>query len=128
MSPEQLYISMMMGFPEWGRVDPFSIKVNGNPLEFGSLYWVALSEQLHAFLLANDLIPVASMQTGLFEYNVVRDFMSARHFLDYRIEGRILDRNSSLALLSVAPGSERFLPNGPAVGRERVHIQEGKVR
>jgi len=53
---------------------------------------VALSEQLHKFLLANGLVPYAEMQTGLFEYNVVRDYMAQQNVLNYGIEGRIVDK------------------------------------
>jgi 5'-nucleotidase/UDP-sugar diphosphatase len=123
MDPEQLVFNMMSGIMEWGRVDPFSIKVNGQPLDFGGTYWVALSEQLHAFLLANDLIPYADMQTGLFEYNVVRDFMSRRRFLNYGIEGRIVDRNPSLGVLRASQGSEYLLQDETSVRRGRVPSQ-----
>jgi 2',3'-cyclic-nucleotide 2'-phosphodiesterase (5'-nucleotidase family) len=92
MGPEQLIYNLIHGIPEWGRVNPFSIKVNGTPLDFGGTYWVALNEQLHKFLLANGLVPYAEMQTGLFEYNVVRDFMAQQSVLNYGIEGRIVDK------------------------------------
>ncbi len=92
MEAGQLIYNMMNGIPEWGRVNPFSIKVNGNPLNFGGTYWVALSEQLHSFLLAMGLEPYAAMQTGLFEYKVVRDHMAKQGVLNYGIEGRIVDK------------------------------------
>jgi hypothetical protein len=37
------------------------------------------------------LTPLASQQTGLFEYNVVRDYMAGKKILNYRAEGRIID-------------------------------------
>ena len=92
MGPEQLIYNLTHGILEWGRVNPFSIKVNGNPLDFGGTYWVALSEQLHKFLQANGLEPYATMPTGLSEYNVVRDYMARQSVLNYRIEGRIVDK------------------------------------
>jgi hypothetical protein len=64
----------------------------GNPINLAGTYWVALSEQLHKFLLANGLVPYAEMPTGLFEYNVVRDYMSRQNVLNYGIEGRIVDK------------------------------------
>jgi hypothetical protein len=33
------------------------------------------------------------MQTGLFEYNVVRDYMAQQCVLNYGIEGRIVDKS-----------------------------------
>jgi 2',3'-cyclic-nucleotide 2'-phosphodiesterase (5'-nucleotidase family) len=92
MGPEQLIYNLTHGIPEWGRVNPFSIRVNGNPLNLEGTYWVALSEQLHTFLLANGLEPYAAMPTGLFEYNVVRDYMARQGVLSYGIEGRIVDK------------------------------------
>jgi hypothetical protein len=50
-----------------------------------------LNEQLHRFLLAQNLQPLAEMSTGVFEYNAVCDFMAARRLLDYRAEGRVID-------------------------------------
>lgn len=126
MSPEQLIYNMMNGIPEWGRVDPFSIRVNGNPLNFQGTYWVALSEQLHSFLLANGLVPYAAIQTNLYEYNVVRDFMSARHLLGYRIEGRIIDRNPSPAPIAASQESQGFLQNETVIGHDRA--QGGVMR
>jgi 5'-nucleotidase len=96
MDPQQLIFNLTHGIMEWGRVDPFSIKINDIPIDFEGTYWIALNEQLHTFLLANGLIPFLDIQTGLFEYNAVRDFMSGRNILNYGIEGRIIDRSPSL--------------------------------
>ncbi|OGD16945.1 MAG: hypothetical protein A2Y69_08845 [Candidatus Aminicenantes bacterium RBG_13_59_9] len=92
MGPEQLIYNLTHGIPEWGRVNPFSIKVNGNPLDLAGTYWVALSEQLHSFLLAKGLEPFAAIPTGLFEYEVVRDSIVQLGILSYGIEGRIVDK------------------------------------
>ena len=92
MAPEQLVYNLTHGILEWGRVNPFSIKVNGNPLNLGGTYWVALSEQLHSLLLGRGLEPYAAIQTGLFEYRVVRDCMAQLGVLSYGIEGRIIDK------------------------------------
>jgi hypothetical protein len=87
--PGQLLDELMKG--NYGRVNPFSVKINGQPLDLGRVYWVALTEQLHKFLLANGLVPFASMETGLFEYNAVRDCMARLKVLNYTAEGRIVD-------------------------------------
>jgi 5'-nucleotidase/UDP-sugar diphosphatase len=128
MDPGQLVYNLTHGIMEWGRVDPFSIKINGNPISFAGTYWVALSEQLHAFLLANGLEPLDHMETGLFEYNGVRDFMSERRFLNYKIEGRIVDRSPSLLLLPASQESEGFLQDGIVLERNNLHFMGGKVR
>jgi 5'-nucleotidase/UDP-sugar diphosphatase len=91
MAPEQLIYNLTHGIAEWGRVDPFSIKVKGRPLDLMGTYWVALNEQLHRFLLAQNLMPFAEMSTGVFEYDAVRDFMAAQRLLNYRTEGRVID-------------------------------------
>lgn len=92
MAPEQLIYNLTHGIMEWGRVNPFSIKVNGILINLIGTYWVALSEQLHKFLLANGLVPYAEMPTELFEYNLVRDYMAQQNVLNYGIEGRIVDK------------------------------------
>ena len=73
------------------RLDPYSVKVNGQPLNPNGLYWVALNEQLLNFLQANGLVPFQVIDTGLFEYNLVRDYMDTLNILDYSSEGRIVD-------------------------------------
>jgi hypothetical protein len=128
MNPEVLVYNMMYRIPEWGRVDPFSIKVNGRPIDFGGTYWVALSEQLHAFLLANGLQPGAVKQTGLLEYNVVRDYMSERRFLNYGVEGRIIDRSPSPQFLPDSQESGGFLRDGTFLERDNLHLMGGKAR
>ncbi len=128
MDPEQLIFNMMNGIPEWGRVDPFSIKVNGDPINFAGTYWIALSEQLHTFLLINDLIPFAEMQTGLLEYKVVRDYMSELNFLEYGIEGRIIDCSPSVQGLSCSQEGEDSLGNGPVPKRKNLNLMTGKPR
>lgn len=91
MKPEQLVHNLTHGVMEWGRVDPFSIMVHGQPIDLTGVYWVALNETLHGFLAAQGLKPYAEISTGLSLYGAVRDFMSARKVLDYRAEGRVID-------------------------------------
>jgi len=74
------------------RLDPYSVKVNGVPLDPYGAYWVAMNEQLVSLLGSVGLEPLAEMETGLFEYNLVRDFMRRLRFLAYKAEGRIIDR------------------------------------
>jgi 5'-nucleotidase len=74
------------------RLDPNSVKVNGAPLDPNGAYWVAMNEQLVSLLGSVGLEPLAEKETGLFEYNLVRDFMRRIRFLAYTSEGRIIDR------------------------------------
>jgi len=91
MAPLQLIANMMGGIMEFGRVDPFSIKVNGQPIDFMGVYWVALNEMLHGFLVSQGITPYMEMSTGVLLYNAVHGFMAERRFLDYRAEGRVVD-------------------------------------
>lgn len=76
----------------FSRLDVASVKVNGNPINSGGMYWVAMNEQLVSLLESAGLVPLAEEETGLFEYNLVRDFMHQLRFLAYTSEGRIIDR------------------------------------
>jgi 5'-nucleotidase/UDP-sugar diphosphatase len=88
--PDKLLEALSQG--NWGRVDPASVRINGEPLDLWGTYWVALTDQLHKFLSALGMEPHLSMPTGLFEYNVVRDYMSGLKILSYSTQGRIIDR------------------------------------
>lgn len=74
------------------RLDPYSVRVNGAPLNPYGVYWVAMNEQLVSLLGSLGLPLVDEKETGLFEYNLVRDFMHQIKFLAYTSEGRIIDR------------------------------------
>lgn len=77
--------------PAGSRVDPASVKVRGVPIHVDRLYWVALNEQLVLFLSSIGMVPIKQVKTGLFEYNLVRDYAHKLKLLDYRSEGRIVD-------------------------------------
>jgi len=76
---------------EFSRLDLASVRVNGQPIDPEGLYWVALNEQLFNFLKAKGLEPFSGGDTGLFEYNLVRDYMQKLGYLDYSSEGRVVD-------------------------------------
>jgi 2',3'-cyclic-nucleotide 2'-phosphodiesterase (5'-nucleotidase family) len=76
---------------EFSRLDLSSVKVNGQPIDPEGLYWVALNEQLLSFLRANGMEPFQAVDTGLFEYNLVRDYMQRLGYLDYSSVGRVVD-------------------------------------
>jgi hypothetical protein len=75
----------------FSRLDVSSVKVNGDPMNPGGMYWVAMNEQLVSLLGSLGLEPFAVEETGLFEYNLVRNFMRQLRFLTYTSEGRIID-------------------------------------
>jgi 2',3'-cyclic-nucleotide 2'-phosphodiesterase (5'-nucleotidase family) len=76
---------------EINRIDMVSVKINGQHVEPNALYWVALSEQLYGFLKSLGLVPFKVIETKLFEYNLVRDYMKRVGHIDYASEGRIID-------------------------------------
>jgi 2',3'-cyclic-nucleotide 2'-phosphodiesterase (5'-nucleotidase family) len=76
---------------EFSRLDLASVKVNGSPINPGSTYWVAMNEQLVRLLGSLGLEPHVEEETGLFVYNLVRDFMRQLRFLTYTSKGRIID-------------------------------------
>jgi len=73
------------------RLDPTSIKIHGLPINPQGLYWVALSEALHNFLLSMNIEPFNVIETGLLEYNVIKDYMKELKVLKYKSKGRIID-------------------------------------
>ena len=80
------------------RIDPTSVVVNGElvALNPGKVYYVAMSEQVFNFLNALTGGQLPSIPTGLFEYNVVRDYMRFLGFIQYKSEGRIKDTAPAL--------------------------------
>jgi 2',3'-cyclic-nucleotide 2'-phosphodiesterase (5'-nucleotidase family) len=75
-----------------GRIDPASVKIHGVPIDPYGLYQVAINEQLLGFLSMLGLEPFDQVETGLFLYEVVRDYMKKLKILQYTSEGRIIDR------------------------------------
>lgn len=75
-----------------GRVDPASVKVHGVPIDPNALYQVAMNEQLVNFLSGLGMEPFGQIDTGLFLYSLVRDYMKKLKILSYESEGRIIDR------------------------------------
>jgi len=73
------------------RLDPVSVKIYGQSIYPQGFYWVAINEQVLKFLQSLKMEPFQIIDTGLFEYNVIRDFMRKLKRLDYSSEGRIVD-------------------------------------
>jgi len=69
------------------------ININGsfvNPYDPDTTYKVALSEQVYNVLAALDPT-IIKTDTGLFEYNLVRDYMKKLVHVRYEAEGRVID-------------------------------------
>ncbi|MCJ7488169.1 MAG: bifunctional metallophosphatase/5'-nucleotidase, partial [Candidatus Aminicenantes bacterium] len=90
------------GLGQFSRLDLNSVMIGGeyvaaNPKK---LYWVAMSEQVFNFL--NSLVeePLFKIDTGIFEYNAVRDYMKSLRFVVYKSEGRVKDTTPVAAVKS----------------------------
>jgi 2',3'-cyclic-nucleotide 2'-phosphodiesterase (5'-nucleotidase family) len=82
------------------RLDPMSVKVGSelvalNPTKY---YYVAMSEQVFNFL--NNLVgnSLYKIDTGILEYNAVRDYMKSLRFVNYKSEGRVVDTAPAAAV------------------------------
>jgi 2',3'-cyclic-nucleotide 2'-phosphodiesterase (5'-nucleotidase family) len=82
------------------RLDPMSVKV-GNEFVVQNLekyYYVVMSDQVFAFLnnlTGNQLV---KLDTGILEYNAVRDYMQSLHSVSYASEGRVRDTKPAAAV------------------------------
>jgi 5'-nucleotidase / UDP-sugar diphosphatase len=77
--------------PPGARVDYASVKINGNPVSPLASYWVAMNEQVYAFLKSLDNTVPSPVPTGLLEFNLVRDYMKKLVHVGYLSEGRVID-------------------------------------
>jgi 5'-nucleotidase/UDP-sugar diphosphatase len=88
---------------QFSRLDPLSVRIGDervaqNPTK---LYCVAMSEQVFGYLreLVEPLgISLVSVPTGIFEYNAVCDFMKSLRFVNYGLEGRVVDTAPAAAI------------------------------
>jgi hypothetical protein len=82
------------------RLDPMSVKIGGEYVaaNLGKYYFVAMTEQVFNFL--NNLVGggLIKTDTGIFEYNAVRDYMKSLGFVKYVSEGRVIDTAAPLAI------------------------------
>jgi 5'-nucleotidase/UDP-sugar diphosphatase len=78
-----------------GRINLGSVTVGGSPINPNGVYSIAMSEQVFNFLnsLLQGSLSGRVENTGLFEYNIVRDYMRSLRFVQYKSEGRIKDTN-----------------------------------
>ena len=78
------------------RLDPMSVKIGDEyvALNPNKYYMVAMTDQVFNYfsnLVAQVGITLVKYDTGLFEYNAVRDFMRELRRVDYVSEGRVID-------------------------------------
>ncbi len=79
-------------FGSLSRVDPFSVRVNGNPIDPAGIYFLAMNDQVCS--MVTGMLPPGTLTvipTGLFEYDVVRDLMKSLGRVRYVAEGRVID-------------------------------------
>ncbi|MBP1659088.1 MAG: 5'-nucleotidase protein [Candidatus Aminicenantes bacterium] len=82
------------------RLDPMSVKVGEEfvALNPGKYYCVVMTDQVFAFL--NSLVggQLVKLDTGILEYNAVRDYMQSLHSVSYASEGRVRDTKPAAAV------------------------------
>jgi 2',3'-cyclic-nucleotide 2'-phosphodiesterase (5'-nucleotidase family) len=68
----------------------YEVMINGIGIDPSATYKVAINEQVYKVLLT--LLPsLPKTDTGLFEYNVVRNYMKKLNHVGYEAEGRVID-------------------------------------
>jgi hypothetical protein len=73
------------------RLDPLSVMVNGVSIFANDFYWVAMNEQLLAFLESLGLVPFAVEDPGINEFTLVYEYVQQFGILSYTAEGWIID-------------------------------------
>lgn len=74
------------------RVDYFSVRVNGDPIDPAGIYFVAMNEKV--FNTVEAMLPpgmLTAIPTGLFEYSLVRNYMKSLGNVRYVPTGRVID-------------------------------------
>jgi 2',3'-cyclic-nucleotide 2'-phosphodiesterase (5'-nucleotidase family) len=87
------------------RLDPMSVKI-GNEYVAANLqkvYYVGLTDQVFKYL--NNLVGggLFKIDSGIFEYDAVRDYLESLHFVSYASEGRVLDLAPAATAATAAP-------------------------
>ncbi|MBN1347963.1 5'-nucleotidase C-terminal domain-containing protein [candidate division KSB1 bacterium] len=105
-----------------------SFKIGGQPYKLDSLYTITTSSGVADFLSFAGLIPIDLEETGLTEYQVVRDFIIDNSPLEYYSEGRIQDISKTSVENSPAKSVARSFrlnqnyPNPFSATNARTHI------
>jgi len=81
------------GLGQISRLDPMSVKVGDElvALNQGKLYFIGMTDQVFNFI--NNLTggQMQKFDTGILEYNAVRDYVQSLGFVKYVSEGRVID-------------------------------------
>jgi 5'-nucleotidase / UDP-sugar diphosphatase len=79
--------------PFFERLDATSIRVNGEPIDWGATYSVAINEYVAGFGIQLGFVTEANLQpTGFVQYEVFRDYLASADMSNYEeTEGRIVD-------------------------------------
>ena len=85
-----------------------SVMINGeyvalNPTKY---YMVGMTDQVFNFLNGLTGGQLVKYDSGIFEYNAVRDYMKSLRFVNYVSEGRIIDK-AGLPAATAAPTIRR---------------------
>jgi 5'-nucleotidase / UDP-sugar diphosphatase len=74
------------------RLDAASVTINGRPVDPSAVYRLAVNERIVALLSSLGVDVSGRVEgTGLFEFNLVKDYMRELRHLHYTSEGRIID-------------------------------------
>ena len=88
------------GLGQFSRLDLMSVKIGDDYVaaNLGKVYFVGMTDQVYNFLyrLTNGGIP-NKFDSGIFEYNAVRDYMQSLGMVRYVSEGRVIDTAAATA-------------------------------
>jgi len=103
--------------PPGERVDTESILINGEPINWGATYSVAINEYVAMFGIALEFITEQDLTpTGYVQYEVVRDYIDTVDITQYEeLQGRIVDTAEpvSVPISDAIPASIELKQNYP---------------
>jgi 2',3'-cyclic-nucleotide 2'-phosphodiesterase (5'-nucleotidase family) len=93
IQPSGLSFKYYSGLDPWGRL--YEVMINGAWIDSAATYKVAINEQvynvLNRFVMDTFGVSLPKTDTGLFEYNLVRNYMKKLNHVGYEAEGRVID-------------------------------------
>ena len=92
LQPSGMTYEYNSSYPPMSRLT--SLLVGADPIDPFSPYLVAMNEQVYGFLKSLDPVNIPDpIETGIFVYNAVRDYMKKLNHVRYYSEGRVIDQN-----------------------------------
>jgi 2',3'-cyclic-nucleotide 2'-phosphodiesterase (5'-nucleotidase family) len=81
------------GLGQISRLDPLSVKIGDEyvAMNLDKLYYIGMTDQVFHFINSLTGGQMVKIDTGIFEYNAVRDFVQSLGFVNYVSEGRVID-------------------------------------